>query len=264
MEWWLCYLAVGAFAGFVAGLFGVGGGLTLVPLLYTIYSWQHFPQDHVMHLALGTAMATVMFTSLSSMRAHHAHGAVRWEIVRSLAPALIVGTLAGARVAGFISSRGLTLVFVVITFYASLQIMLDYKPKPQRKLPNTVGLVVAGLAIGVISSLVSAGGGFLSVPFMLFCNVPIHNAVGTSAALGFPIAVAGTIGYVIAGWQASPIPDGSLGYVYLPGLAGVVAMSIVFAPIGARTAHRLPVSKLKRAFGAFLALLASRMLWSLL
>ncbi len=262
-EWLLAYLALGAFAGFIAGLFGVGGGLTLVPLFFMLYSWQAFPHEHVMHLALGTSMGTIMFTSISSMRAHHSHGAVRWEIVRAMAPGLVIGTLAGTRVASAIATRPLAAVFVVIVYYAAMQMMLDLKPKAHRQVPGTPGLFAAGGLIGVVSSLVSAGGGFLSIPFMLFCNVAIHNAVGTSAALGFPIAVAGTIGYVLAGWHDAGLPPWSLGYVYLPGLVGVVMMSVVFAPLGARTAHRLPVKQLKRAFGGFLALLASKMLWGL-
>ena len=142
--------------------------------------------------------------------------------------------------------------------------VLDFKPKPSRNLPGQAGLLVASLVIGGVSSLVSAGGGFMSIPFMVWSNVVIHQAVGTSSALGFPIAVAGVVGYIISGWNATELPPYSFGYVYLPAFVGVVAMSFMIAPYGAKMAHKLPVKQLKRAFGGFLALLASKMLYSLL
>ena len=262
--WWLSYPLLGVFAGFIAGLFGVGGGLTIVPLLFMLFTAQQFPVEHSMHLALGTSMATIVFTSISSMNAHHGHGAVRWDIVKSFSPGLVVGTLSGSFLAAWVPTRPLAMMFTAIVYYASLQIMLDFKPKAHRQLPDTLGMVITGTLIGVVSSLVAAGGGFLSIPFMLFCNVTIHNAVGTSAALGFPIAVAGTIGYVASGLKVSGLPEYSLGYVYLPALIGVVAISFLMAPVGARLAHTLPVKQLKRAFGGFLALLATKMLHGLL
>lgn len=262
--WLATYLVLGTFGGFVAGLFGVGGGLTLVPFLYMLFSAQHFPPEHVMHLALGTSMATIVFTSISSMRAHHAHGAVRWDIVKTMAPGLVLGTFGGSLVAGQVPTGPMTAIFVVIVYYASGQMMLDFKPRAHRQMPGGAGRFLAGGIIGVISSLVAAGGGFLSVPFMLFCNVAIHNAVGTSSALGFPIAVAGAVGYLVAGSGEAGLPEFTLGYIYLPAFFGIVVMSITMAPFGARLAHRLPVKKLKRAFGAFLALLATKMLFSLI
>ncbi len=262
--WWLTYPLLGIFGGFVAGLFGVGGGLTLVPFMYMLFVAQSFPPEHIMHLALGTSMATIVFTSISSMRAHHAHGAVRWDIVRSLAPGLVLGTFGGSLVAGLVPTVPMTVIFVVIVYYASLQMILDFKPHAHRQLPGPLGLFAAGGVIGGVSSLVAAGGGFLSIPFMLFCNVTIHAAVGTSAALGFPIAVAGATGYIVAGWSDTGLPPYTLGYIYLPAFFGIVTMSILMAPVGARLAHRLPVKKLKRAFGGFLALLASKMLYSLI
>lgn len=262
--WWLAYPLLGIFGGFVAGLFGVGGGLTLVPFMYMLFVAQNFPPEHVMHLALGTSMATIVFTSISSMRAHHAHGAVRWDIVRTMAPGLVLGTFGGSLVAGQVPTGPMTAIFVVIVYYASIQMMLDFKPHAHRQMPGKWGRFIAGGVIGVISSLVAAGGGFLSVPFMLFCNVAIHNAVGTSSALGFPIAVAGAVGYIVAGWSDSALPAYTFGYIYLPAFVGIVAMSILMAPVGARLAHKLPVKQLKRAFGGFLALLATKMLHSLI
>lgn len=265
MTWWLLsYPLVGLFTGFIAGLFGVGGGLTVVPILFMLYAAQGFPPAQVMHLALGTSMATIVLTSLASMRAHHSHRAVRWDIVRSMAPGLVLGTFGGSQFAGLVPTQPLVAVFVAIVYYAAGQMVLDFKPKPQRTLPGSLGRFAVGGAIGSVSSLVAAGGGFLSIPFMVFCNVVIHHAVGTSAALGFPIAVAGVVGYIVSGWSTAGLPAGSLGYVYLPAFVGIVATSMLIAPQGAKLAHRLPVKQLKRGFGIFLALLATKMLHSLL
>ena len=262
--WWLAYPLLGVFAGFVAGLFGVGGGLTLVPVLYMIFSAEGFPVAHIMHLTLGTSMATIVLTSMSSMRAHHSYGAVRGDIVKGLAPGLVLGTLGGSLFAGMVPTRPLAMAFTAIVYFASLQMVLDFKPKPHRSLPGTPGLVLVGSLIGIVSSLVAAGGGFMSIPFMVFCNVAIHQAVGTSSMLGFPIAIGGLIGYLIAGWSVSGLPPLTLSFVYLPALVGITALSILVAPLGARVAHSLPVKSLKRGFGIFLALLATKMLHSLL
>lgn len=262
--WWLSYPLLGAFAGFIAGLFGVGGGLTIVPLLLLIFTAQDFPLEHGMHLALGTSMATIVLTSMSSMRAHHQHGAVRWDIVKIFAPGLMAGTFGGSFVAAAIPTRPLAVVFTAIVFYASASMLIDRKPRPSRQLPGNAGMLAVGTGIGLVSSMVAAGGGFLSIPFMVFCNVAIHHAVGTSAALGFPIALAGTIGYIASGYGVAGLPPWSFGYIYLPALVGVVVVSMLFAPLGARTAHALPVKQLKRGFGVFLALLALQMLYRLL
>lgn len=142
--------------------------------------------------------------------------------------------------------------------------LLDIKPKPTRELPGVAGLAGVGGLIGGVSSLVAAGGGFLSVPFMVLCNVNIRQAVGTSSALGFPIALAGVVGYILGGWSVPDLPGPNLGFVYLPAFAGVVVATVFMAPVGAKLAHSLPVKQLKRAFGVMLALLATKMLWNLL
>ena len=265
MSWWLLtYILLGMGSGFIAGLFGVGGGLTIVPILLMLFQGQGFPETELMHLALGTAMATIVITSISSMRAHHNHGGVRWDIFRSMAPGLVVGTFVGSLFVSRVPTDTMAVLFTCIVYWASLQLLLDIKPKPTRDLPGAAGLVGVGGLIGGVSSLVAAGGGFLSVPFMVSCNVNIRQAVGTSSALGFPIALAGVIGYVVGGWSVTDLPGPHLGFVYLPAFLGVVATTIFMAPVGAKLAHRLPVKQLKRAFGAMLALLATKMLWNLL
>jgi uncharacterized membrane protein YfcA len=262
--WLLTYVLLGLGSGFVAGLFGVGGGLTIVPILLLLFQAQGFADAQIMHLALGTAMATIVVTSISSMRAHHQQGGVRWDVFLGMAPGLVAGTLIGSLFASRVPTDAMATVFTLIVYWASLQMLLDIKPKPTRQLPGRSGLMGVGGLIGGVSSLVAAGGGFLSVPFMVMCNVPIRQAVGTSAALGFPIAAAGVIGYIVGGWSLTDLPGPHLGFVYLPAFFGVVVSTIFMAPVGARVAHRLPVKQLKRTFGVMLALLASKMLWNLL
>jgi uncharacterized membrane protein YfcA len=260
MEFWLLYLAVGVFAGFLAGLLGVGGGLVIVPALAFIFAAEHFPAAHIMHLALGTSLASILFTSVSSLRAHHTHGAVNWTVVRGISPGIVVGTLLGSLVAAQLSTFFLKAFFIVFVYYVAAQMLLNIKPKPSRQLPGMAGLFAAGSVIGGVSSLVGIGGGTLSVPFMTWCNVKLHQAIGTSAAIGFPIAAAGALGFLLNGLMAQDLPPHSWGFVYLPALAGLVAASVVTAPFGAKMAHRLPVGMLKKIFAALLIVLGTRML----
>lgn len=263
MEFWLTYLALGAVAGFLAGLLGVGGGLIIVPVLAFLFAAQQFNDASILHLALGTSLASIIFTSISSVRAHHGHGAVDWRVVTGIAPGIVTGTLLGSVLAARLSTFSLKLFFVAFLFYAATQMLLDLRPKAHRQLPGNAGLFGAGNVIGAVSSLVGIGGGTLSVPFLLWCNVQMHRAIGTSAAIGFPIALAGAVGYVLNGLAADNLPPHSLGFVYLPALAGIVLASIVTAPLGARTAHRLPVKRLKKIFAILLYGLGVRMALSL-
>ncbi|MBC2730038.1 MAG: sulfite exporter TauE/SafE family protein [Thiobacillus sp.] len=256
------YGGLGLVVGFVAGLLGVGGGLIIVPVLIMLLHTHGQAVGMEPQLALGTSLATILFTSLSSVRAHHRRGAVEWPLVRRIAPGIVLGTLAGAALAARMPATVLKVFFVVFLFYAAVQMWLDFKPAPHRGLPGRTGTSLAGGVIGVVSSWVGIGGGTLSVPFMLWHNVPLHRAIATSAAIGFPIAFAGAVGYVLGGWTVSGLPAGSLGFVYLPALAGIVLGSVLTAPLGARTAHRLPVRPLKRVFALLLFTLALRMVWT--
>ncbi len=259
----LAYLATGAVAGFFAGLLGVGGGVVVVPVLTIIFGWQGFPAREVLHLALGTSMATILFTSLSSLRAHHAHGAVLWPVMRQLTPGILVGTLLGAQLAARISSRTLSIFFVAFMVMVAFQMIANLRPKPTRSLPGWGGLSVAGGLIGTSASLAAMGGGALTVPYLIWCNVRPHQAIGTSAAVGLPIALGGTLGYLWNGWGHPELPTGSLGFLYLPALGIILIASVLAAPIGARLAHRLPIKVLKRVFAGLLLILSSKMLWSL-
>ncbi|MDP1681471.1 MAG: sulfite exporter TauE/SafE family protein [Burkholderiales bacterium] len=260
---WAAYLALGLAAGFVAGLLGVGGGLIIVPVLAFIFTAHYFPEQYVMHLALGTSLASIIFTSISSLRAHHAHGAVNWKVWREITPGVVIGTLLGSVLAAYLSALFLKVFFVVFVFYVGTQMLLDIKPKPSRELPGLPGMFATGNVIGAVSSLVGIGGGTLSVPFMTWCNIKLHQAIGTSAAIGLPIAVAGAVGYVANGLAVNNLPAHSLGFIYLPALGAIVAASILTAPLGAKLAHRLPVKKLKKIFALLLYTLGVRMLISL-
>jgi uncharacterized membrane protein YfcA len=263
MEWWWAYLAIGLTVGFLAGLLGIGGGMVMVPMLVFVFTAKGFPGEHMMHLSLATSMATIVFTSISSVRAHHRHGAVDWRVALAMAPGIVAGALCATLVAGFVPTRPLAVFFSVFMLYASLQMFFEIKPKPSRQLPGAAGLFGVGAGIGALSSVLAAGGAFLSIPFLARCNVPLKRAIGTAAANGFPIAVAGTAGYVLNGLRVAGLPGGSLGFVYLPALAIIVAASMPMAPLGAKLAHRLPVKRLRIVFALVLLALALRMLSNL-
>lgn len=255
-------LALGLAAGFLAGLLGIGGGMLLVPFLTFILSQRGVPDGLAVKMAIATSMATIMFTSLSSVRAHHQRGAVRWDLVRGLAPGIVLGgLLAGAGLFSMLKGAWLALVFAAFVSFSGWQMLRNKRPAPSRQMPGTAGQLGAGAGIGLLSGLVGAGGGFVSVPFMVWCNVPVHLAVATSAALGFPIALANTLGYVIGGWGIESGLDGSFGYLYLPALALIAVASVTMAPLGARTAHAMNVAQLKKAFASLLFLLAAYMCW---
>ncbi|MBC7470807.1 MAG: sulfite exporter TauE/SafE family protein [Ramlibacter sp.] len=254
-------LLLGLAAGFLAGLLGIGGGMLMVPAVTFVLGAKGFPPDYIVKMAVATSLATICFTSISSVRAHHKRGAVLWPVVAKLVPGILLGSAIGAQVAVAIPGKALGILFALFVSFSATQMFLDRKPKPSRTLPGTPGMLAAGGTIGVISALVGAGGAFVSVPFMQWCNVKIHNAVATSAALGFPVALAGTLSYVWAGRNLPQMPPGSLGYLYLPGLLVISLASMSTAPLGARTAHRMDIRPLKRVFALVLYCLAAYFLF---
>jgi len=256
-------LVLGLCGGFLAGLLGIGGGMVLVPFLTVIMAKQGVEAGLAVKMAIATGMATIVFTSLSSVRAHHRRGAVRWDIVRRLAPGIVLGAaLASLGVFAALGGQALALVFAVFVAFSATQMWLDKKPAASRTLPGPTGQLAAGGGIGFFSGLVGAGGGFISVPFLVWCNVALHQAVATSAALGFPIALANSAGYALAGQRVAGLPEASLGYIFLPALLVIALASVLGgAPLGARAAHALPVKPLKRLFALVLYALAAFMLY---
>ena len=250
-------LLLGSATGFLAGLLGIGGGMLMVPFISFILTSKGFPSEYAVKMAVATSLATICFTSLSSVYAHHRRGAVLWPIFRQLTPGILLGSLIGAQVAVALPGKILNILFALFVTFSATQMFLNKKPKPSRTMPGRLGTFGMGSVIGIVSALVGAGGAFVSVPFMTWCNVKIHNAVGTSSALGFPIALAGTLGYIWAGQDMPPMPPGSIGYIYLPGLLIIALASVCTAPFGARTAHGMDVRPLQKVFGVILYVLAA-------
>ncbi|MCB5188548.1 sulfite exporter TauE/SafE family protein [Methylobacillus caricis] len=260
----LLYFIAGAGAGILSGLLGVGGGTVIVPILVFIFTAQHFPEQHVMHMALGTSLATIILTSISSARAHHKKQNVHWTMVKRIAPGIVIGTILGALLAGQLNTAILKTVFAVFVLLIATQMIMNFTPAAHRQLPGKAGISLMGGLIGVISSLVGIGGGSVSVPYLIYCNFNARYAIGTSSAIGLPIAIAGTAGFILAGYSGAALPAYSMGYIYLPAFIGIALTSILTAPIGAYLAHKLPIPVLKRLFALLLYIVGLKMLWSLL
>lgn len=261
LQWVVYYLILGLFVGYFSGLLGIGGGLIMVPVLSFLFETQRLPAHNILHLALGTSMATILFTSIPSTWQHHAHKAVNWDALKFITPGILLGTLLGALIVGYVATFYLTIFFILFVYFAATQMLVGFKPDPSRDYPTRTEVTVAGMVIGSISSIVSIGGGVLSVPYLVWHKQPLRNAIATSAALGFPIAFGGTLGYIATGYfRGLDLPAHSLGYVYLPALLWLVVGTMVTAPMGARATHRMPVDRLRQIFALVLFVLATRML----
>lgn len=260
MEWWLGYVAIGAAVGFFAGMLGIGGGAIMVPLLVILFDAQGLPKSHILHLAVGTGMATILFTSVASVRAHASRGAIRWDIARNVTPGILLGGLVGSWIASFIPPLVFAALFTAVIYIAATNLLIDRKPKPSREAPGFVGMSVFGFVVSAASAFAAIGGAFLTVPFMLWCNVPMLPAIGTAAVIGFPIALSGTVGFIATGLRETGLPPYTVGFVYLPALAGIVVTSMLMAPVGAAAAHRLPTVWLKRIFAVLFYVMATKML----
>jgi uncharacterized membrane protein YfcA len=261
-EWLWAYVALGVFVGFFSGLLGVGGGSAMVPVLAFVFAAKGF--DDAVHLALGTAITTMLFTSVSSVRSHHLHNAVSWPTLRVMAPGLLIGTFGGALLAGKLDVRLLSVAFTVLVYYYSFQMLSAQTPHAEGALPGSTAMSGFAAFVGFISSLSATGGAAVVVPFLVKRNVAIHRAIGTAAAVGWPIAAAGAAGYIIGGLRSPGLPPYSIGYVYLPALAGVVVASVLVAPLGASVAHRTKGKTLKKIFAVVLFTLATSMAFKFL
>ena len=264
------YMVLGAIVGFFAGLLGIGGGLIIVPALTFIFTSQDFPPDRILHLALGTTMAAIIFTSAISLYTHHKHAAVDWGIFKSMTPGIIIGTLLGTVLAGALSSLILRIIFTLFICYAATNMLFKLMSKATSKLdlnsdhhkqPGKSGFFAAGSVIGATSSIVAIGGGILTVPFLTLCNVKLQRAIGTAAAIGFPIALTGTIGYALNGIHYTQnLPEYSVGYIYLPAVCWLVSTSVFTTPLGAKTTHSAQTTTLRKIFVVLLYSLACKML----
>jgi len=250
----------GSISGFLAGLLGIGGGMILVPFMILVFNHLGFSQNLIVHMAIATGMATILFTTTSAIWAHHKHSSIDWKLVTALSPGMVLGGLVGgSKIFEAIDTSWLSLGFALFIVYTSIQMIINKKPTGGRDLPGPVGLFSFGAFAGVLASLVGAGGAFITVPFMLWCNVKPHTAMASSSGLGFPIAAAATIGYMYGSWGNPDLPAGSLGFVYLPAVLCIVVVSVFTAPIGAKMARKLHVAHLKRIFGVMLFILAAFM-----
>jgi len=253
------YFPMGALVGFIAGLLGVGGGAILVPAFLVAAQAENFPPEHAMHMALGTSLACILASSFSSARTHLKKGAVHLGVVKGMAPAIFMGSLAGTFLAARLPAAPLKWLFLSFLVYVAQDLLRKPRPLGHVNLPGARGLSLMGAVIGSFSSLVGIGGASLSVAFLVWCSVGMHEAIGTSAALGVMISLAGTIGYIVNGWGIPHLPSGSLGFVYVPAFLGVTLTSYFIAPYGARAAHKLPVQTLRRVFALFLLVVSIRM-----
>ncbi|RYY73641.1 MAG: sulfite exporter TauE/SafE family protein [Gammaproteobacteria bacterium] len=260
----ILFLILGAATGLFAGLFGIGGGGIMVPVLTFLFVKLAFSAEHVVHMALATSMAAIIPTAIASLRAHHSRNAVLWSVVLKIAPGILLGTFAGTFLASYLSAKPLAIFFSCFMSFVALQMVMDRKPKPSRQLPSGVVLSGVGSGIGGISALVAIGGGTLTVPFLTWCNIALPVAIGTSAAVGLPIAFAGATGYLINGWSVENLPVHTLGFIYWPAVIAMATASFFTAPLGARLAHSLPIPLLKKCFAALLISLSLQMLFTVI
>lgn len=259
----LAYLATGILSGLLAGLFGVGGGAVIVPALIFVFTATQLSADWIPHLAVGTSLATIIGTGAASTLAHHRRHGVRWDLFIQLTPGIVLGAWAGAALAAYIPDLWMKRLFAVFLGYVGIKMLLSRgSVEKAQTMPGRLGLAGVGGGIGLLSALVGIGGGSITVPFLSSHGLDMRKAVGTSAACGLPIAIAGAVGFVLAGWGREGLPAFSSGFVYWPAVIVMLLASMPSAPVGARLAHSLPVATLKRIFGVLLVLIAARLAFS--
>jgi len=263
-EWILSFLLLGIFVGFIAGLLGVGGGGILVPILTSLFLLQGVPVNKVVHLALGTSMACIIITSFSSLRAHHKKGAVIWKIVKMMSLGVIIGTFISTFISSYLNSFYLAIFFSLFMGLMAINMLKHKKSYPSKHNLEDGSIFISSTGIGGISALVSIGGGSLTVPYLVTHNIDVKKAIGTSAAIGLPISLAGTLGYLINGWSNEIIINYSIGFVYFPAVFLISITSFFTAPYGVKASHYLPVKVLKKLFAFLLILLSLKMLLSVI
>lgn len=256
----LLYLLVGACAGTLAGLFGIGGGMVIVPAVIFALTAQGVSPDVLTHMAVATSLMTIVFTSISSVKTHHQKGAILWPRVTRMAGGIVIGTLLGVVLISSIAGPTLQNIIGIFAALLSIQMFFGLQPKASGKQPSNPELVVSGGVIGFGSSWFGIGGGTFTVPYLTWRGTDMRLAVATSAACGLPIALTGSISNMFTGWGNPLLPEWSMGYVYWPAVAGIVVTSVPFARVGAHLAHRLDQKKLKKGFAVLLMLVAAKFL----
>ena len=257
------YLGIGCIVGLLSGMLGVGGGILIVVLLNAFYSIHGFASGNMYYLVLGTSMASITISTFASFWVHKSKGAVDWTVFRKVIPGTIIFTIVGTMLAPRMPIGLLKSIFMAFIVYVGIQLFLDYKPKPGRALPGSVGLFILGGVTGCFSGMLGIAGGNIFIPAALWFNMPMRTAVGTSAGIGSLIALTGALGYYWQGHAAQGLPEWSLGYIYLPAVLGIAVTGMIAAPIGATVTHRVPVRTLKRCYAVFLFFSAARMAWGL-
>lgn len=263
LESLIIYLSLGAFVGFMSGLLGVGGGGILVPLLASIFAYQGWPANHVIHMALGTAMASMIVSAYSSTRAHATRNMVSWVTVKGMAPGIIIGAVITTHFASHFSSYYIAVFFALFMAVISLQMFMNWSPAPSNKPITLYSMVPVGAGIGSVSALAAVGGGFLTVAYLTYKNTEMKKAVGTSAAIGLPIAIAGTVGYILNGWSIMSAQPWTAGFIYVPAFLAIASASYITAPYGVRLSQYLSNASLKKIFGIVTVALSAKMLYSL-
>lgn len=254
-------ILLGAVAGTLSGLLGIGGGSVVVPGLAFLFAMYGMPHANVLHLAMGTSLAAMIITSLSSIRAHHRFGNVQWGLWLRIAPGIVLGAIFGTNISGFLRTDSLSVLFAIFLILVALRMFFLIKPKPSRPLPSTFAICAGGFLVGTVSGLLGIGGATMTIPLLVFFSVPMHRAAGTAVATTLPIAVVGSISVIVIGWHAPNLPHlWTLGYVLWPVALGVGLGSASCAPVGAWLAQRASVTNLKRIFASFLFITAIGMM----
>jgi uncharacterized membrane protein YfcA len=264
MEWVVLYGALGAFVGFMAGLLGVSGGGILIPLLVMIFRYQGMDTNHVVHYALGTAFSCMILSSIASIKAHAARGNIEWGLFYGMGSGILIGMFLTIRIAVHIHSVYIALFFVCFMALIAVQMFMNWQPKPSSHPIRHGGLFLIGIGIGSVSALAAVGGGFLTITYLTYKNIPMKKAIGTSAAIGLPIAVVGTLGYIFSDWGKSQEDPYTVGFVYIPAFLAISVMSIISASYGASFAQRLSDAYLKKIFAVVCVILSLKMLFSVI
>ncbi|WP_428353089.1 sulfite exporter TauE/SafE family protein [Methyloprofundus sp.] len=263
-EMFLICLAFGCFSGLIAGLFGIGGGLVLVPFFLFLLESRNIANELLMLMAVATSLATMIITSIAATLMQHRLGAVIWKTVFNLSYGMFWGVIAGTLLADSISSDTLRLIFALYMLYVAIEMAVSSKIVAKLRQLSALATAIAGTVIGFVSAVLGIGGGTLTVPLLARHQVPMRNAVAISSACGLPIAVVGTLSYALLGWQKTGLPEGSVGYIYVPAFLGIVISSMLTAPLGAKLANKLPTQQLKRYFSILLFVVAAKLLWAIL